>query len=133
MDRLSRQRRSWLMSRIRSRDTTPEMLVRSVAHRLGYRFRLHGKNLAGKPDLVFASRRKVIFVHGCFWHGHKCSKGRPPKSNKVFWNEKIRSNRARDKRNTAQLRAAGWSVLILWQCNLKEPCELRRRLVDFLS
>jgi DNA mismatch endonuclease (patch repair protein) len=121
------------MSRVGSRDTTPEKLVRSAAHRLGYRFRLHAKNLPGKPDLVFVARRKVVFVHGCFWHGHRCAKGRAPKSNQAFWNEKIRANRKRDRRNNALLRAAGWNVLVLWQCELKEDCELSRRLVDFLG
>jgi DNA mismatch endonuclease, patch repair protein len=121
------------MSRVKSRDTAPEMLVRSTAHRLGYRFRLHEKNLPGKPDLVFASRKKVIFVHGCFWHGHNCAKGRPPKSNKAFWRKKILTNRARDRRNVARLRADHWRVLVLWQCELKAPRDLGRRLVDFLG
>src|SRR3970040_1593493 len=102
-DRLPKKRRSWLMSRVRSKDTTPEKAVRSLGGALGYRYRLHTKTLPGKPDLVFRSRRRIIFVHGCFWHGHKgCNKGHLPKSNKRYWHNKIVVNQARDARITAE-------------------------------
>ncbi|MFV0416671.1 MAG: very short patch repair endonuclease, partial [Chthoniobacterales bacterium] len=100
------------MSRIRGRDTKPEMLVRSLIHRMGYRYRLHGKNLPGKPDLVFASRKKVIFVHGCFWHLHNCANGKvKPATRSEFWEKKRGDTAARDKKNIRQLKKLGWSVL----------------------
>jgi DNA mismatch endonuclease, patch repair protein len=133
MDRLTPQRRSWLMSRVKGKDTTPERAVRSMLHALGYRFRLHRKDLPGKPDIVFGPRKKIVFIHGCFWHGHRCPKGRLPKSNGAFWRNKIETNRARDKRHVRRLRALGWQVLTIWQCRLKDPLAVRRRIVDFLD
>lgn len=108
------------MSRIRSRNTGPELTVRSTLHKAGYRFRLHASWLPGKPDLVFASRRKIIFVHGCYWHGHSCRWGRAQsKSNRAFWATKLKNNRARDGRTIRRLRREGWSVLVIWQCQIK--------------
>lgn len=133
MDRLSPGRRSWLMSRIKSGDTEPERIVRSLVYGEGYRYRLHCKNLPGKPDMVFVRRKKVIFVHGCFWHGHLCPKGRLPKSNDTFWRAKIEANRARDARHLAALEGLGWGVLTIWQCELKNLEEVRHRIVDFLG
>lgn len=133
MDRLSQDRRSWLMSRIKSRNTTPERVLRSMIHAQGYRYCLHRKNLPGKPDIVFVARKKVIFVHGCFWHGHLCPKGRLPKSNEGFWRLKIEVNRARDDRQVAALEELGWGVLTIWQCELKNPEAVRHRIVDFLG
>jgi DNA mismatch endonuclease (patch repair protein) len=104
-----------------------------MLHSDGYRFRLHRKDLPGKPDIVFPGRKKVIFVHGCFWHGHRCRKGRLPKSNERFWQDKIDTNRARDKRHIRALAEAGWKSLVIWQCELKEPLEARKRIVDFLE
>ncbi len=120
------------MSRVKGRDTTPEIAVRSMIHRMGYRFRLHRSDLPGKPDIVFGPRKKIIFIHGCFWHGHRCRKGRQPKSNGAFWQTKVVTNRARDKRHTRKLRAGGWKVLVIWQCRLKEPLAVRQRIIDFL-
>jgi len=120
------------MSRVKGRNTTPERIVRSMIHRMGHRFRLHGKHLPGKPDIVFGPRKKVIFVHGCFWHGHRCRKGRLPKSNRAFWKAKVVTNKARDSRHNRLLRARGWKVLVIWQCQLKNPLAAEERIVDFL-
>jgi DNA mismatch endonuclease, patch repair protein len=133
VDRLTRQRRSWLMSRVKGRDTTPEIAVRSMIHRLGYRFRLHRPDLPGKPDIVFGPRRKIVFIHGCFWHGHRCAKGRLPKSNGGFWRKKIETNRRRDGQHARALARLGWKILVIWQCQLKDPLAVRARIVDFLS
>ncbi len=125
-------RRSRIMRAVKGRNTSPELLVRSLVHRQGYRFRLHRKNLPGSPDLVFAGRRKVIFVHGCFWHGHHCKRGaRVPKSNRAYWKAKIARNVARDARSLRQLKEAGWRVLILWECELKNEAKLKNRIERF--
>jgi len=121
------------MQAVRSRDTGPEMLVRRLVHRLGYRYRLHRKDLPGKPDIVFWSRRKVIFVHGCFWHSHGCSKGRLPKSRLGFWRPKLLENSRRDGRNEEALRALGWNVLVIWQCETSDLEALSQRLLRFLG
>jgi DNA mismatch endonuclease, patch repair protein len=121
------------MSRVKSRDTTPERVVRSMLHAMGYRYRLHRKDLPGKPDIVFGPRRKIVFIHGCFWHGHRCQKGRLPKTNRTFWRMKVEANRARDLRSTRRLRIAGWKVLTVWQCQLKDLLAVRERIVDFLQ
>jgi DNA mismatch endonuclease, patch repair protein len=134
VDRLSKERRSKLMSRVRSTNTTPELKVRSLIHRLGYRFRLHDKKLPGKPDLAFPGRKKVIFVHGCFWHGHLgCTKGRLPKSNLATWRPKIARNRQRDEEQIKAIRALGWDALIVWQCELKDIEELISRITEFMG
>lgn len=133
-DVFSRAKRSWIMSRVRGKDTLPELTVRSLAHSLGYRFRLHRSDLPGKPDLAFLSRRKVIFVHGCFWHGHKCARGnRLPKSNRSYWCDKIKGNAERDKKHRRSLKRMGWSYLVIWECQLKDPARLVSRLTDFLE
>lgn len=127
MDRLSKERRSWLMSQVRGRHTKPELTVRSALHRLGFRFRLHVAELPGSPDLVFPRLRKVILVHGCYWHGHSCRYGRAQsKSNVAFWRAKIRTNKLRDKRTRRQLRSAGWQVLEVWECRIKRDSWLER-------
>ncbi len=134
-DTLSPERRSQLMGRIRPKDTKPEMTVRRLLHGLGYRYMLHDARLPGKPDLVFPSRRKVLFVHGCFWHGHSCSIAPTPKSNNHYWGPKIDGNIRRDARNVAALRRNGWSVAVAWECQTK-PLRLERlvnRLVRFLA
>ena len=110
-DRLSPEARSRLMSRIRSRDTGPERAVRSILHGLGFRFRLHRRDLPGTPDIVLPGRGMVVFVHGCFWHGHRCKVGKMPKSRIDYWGPKIEANKARDKRKSAKLRRLGWSVV----------------------
>ena len=113
--------RSFNMSRIRNRNTKPEMIVRSIAHGLGYRYRLHRKDLPGKPDLVFSGRRKVIFVNGCFFHLHDCRYGNvTPKTNADFWAKKRLSNAERDARNIAELEKGGWQVLTVWECQTKK-------------
>ncbi|MFZ0272374.1 MAG: DNA mismatch endonuclease Vsr [Acidobacteriaceae bacterium] len=124
--------RSENMRAIRSKDMRPELAVRSLAHRLGYRFRLHRKDLPGKPDLVFASRRKVIFVHGCFWHSHGCKMSHAPKSNTGYWVPKLERNRARDAKSAEALSAAGWKLLAIWECETKDEKGLQRRIMAFL-
>lgn len=131
MDTLSPEARSENMRRVGQKDTAPEMYVRRLAHRLGYRFRLHKADLPGKPDLVFPSLRKVVFVHGCFWHGHHCKE--MPKSNVAYWKEKIARNKARDARTTRLLRRQGWKVMTVWQCGIQDAANLERRLRHFLS
>jgi DNA mismatch endonuclease (patch repair protein) len=121
------------MRAVRSRDTTPEMIVRRAATALGYRYRLHRASLPGKPDLVFGPRRKVVFVHGCFWHGHDCKRGvRKPKSNAQYWREKVRRNRERDSNTINVLIAAGWQALVVWECETRDIDQLARRLAKFL-
>lgn len=121
------------MARIHSKDTSPELIVRSLLHTNGYRFRLHRRDLPGSPDIVFPSRRRVIFVHGCFWHAHRCHLGRPPKSHLEFWLPKLERNRQKDERNRRQLRALGWSVLTVWQCQIKNGARLKPRLFSYLG
>lgn len=134
-DRLTQEGRRAHMGRIRSEDTQPEMTVRRMLHALGYRYVLHDARLPGKPDLVFPTMRKVLFVHGCFWHGHDCGRGFRPKTNAEFWKAKIDGNKARDRRNLRLIRASGWSVFTVWECRT-QPAKidaLRRRLLAFLG
>ena len=121
------------MQSVKGKDTAPEMAVRSLLHRLGYRFRLHRRDLPGTPDIVLPGRRAAIFVHGCFWHGHGCSIGRLPKSKLDYWQPKIEANRARDVRKRVELEAAGWRVAEVWQCELKDVELLGARLRAFLE
>ena len=121
------------MSRIRSADTQPELVVRRAAFGLGYRYRLHDKRLPGRPDLVFWGRRKVILVNGCFWHNHDCGRVRIPKANRGYWLEKLARNGLRDREQQNWLRAAGWAVLVVWECELSEVDRLRRRIKRFLG
>lgn len=136
MDTLSSAARSERMSRVKGKNTKPELLLRSVVHGLGYRFRLHGAKLPGRPDLVFASRRKVIFLHGCFWHRHgakNCQLARLPKSRPEFWVAKLEGNRRRDRRKKADLAALGWKTLTIWECQLKKRSSLENRIRTFLD
>ena len=121
------------MSRIGSKHTKPELVVRSILHRLGYRYRLHRKELPGRPDIAFIGRKKAIFVHGCFWHGHGCKIGKLPKSNLAFWNPKIERNRQRDLESISKLEQIGWEVAEVWQCELKEFQSLEANLRTFLG
>jgi DNA mismatch endonuclease, patch repair protein len=125
--------RSENMRAILGRDTLPEIAVRSLVHSLGYRFRLHRRDLPGKPDLVFPMRRKVIFVHGCFWHSHACKTGLVPKSNRGFWLPKLKRNKARDRENIDALAQVGWNALVIWQCELKDIGAVRARVKRFLG
>ena len=134
VDVLTREQRSLNMSRIRGRDTKPEMIVRRLVHAGGYRYRLHRRDLPGRPDLVFPSRRKVIFVHGCFWHRHHCSAGRVRlATNAKFWNTKIAGNVTRDGKSEAVLAEQGWSVLVVWECETRDLDHLKRTLQKFLD
>ncbi|RYG87552.1 MAG: DNA mismatch endonuclease Vsr [Alphaproteobacteria bacterium] len=120
VDRLTPERRSWLMSRVKSKNTSPEMRARRLAHAIGLRFRLHRRELPGKPDLIFPRYRVALFVHGCFWHRHPgCTKASTPKSRTPFWETKFQRNVERDKENEAQLTALGWRVLVIWECETK--------------
>ena len=137
-DKLTAEQRSWNMSRIRGKNTKPELLVRRLLHAKGYRYRLHGAAGAGKlpgnPDLVFAGKRKVIFVNGCFWHFHDCRVGlHAPKNNADFWEAKRTRTRERDAGQRRQLEAAGWDVLTVWECELKDGPTLETHLVQFLE
>lgn len=133
VDTVTAARRSEIMSRVRGKDTRPEMLVRRLVHGAGYRYRLHVSGLPGRPDLVFSARKKVILIHGCFWHSHPgCHNARLPKSRTEFWQSKLESNKARDTRNLNALAEAGWEVLVLWECELQSP-DLMKRIRDFLT
>lgn len=136
MDRISVSRRSANMRAIRSTDSKPEMIVRRLAHGMGYRYRLHVKDMAGKPDLVFAKRGKVIFVHGCFWHQHGkagCADGKMPRTRLEYWRPKLERNRERDNNARKMLKKAGWRVLIIWECETLDEAALKRRLKAFLK
>jgi DNA mismatch endonuclease (patch repair protein) len=133
-DVFPQEKRSWIMSRVKGKDTSAEIKVRSLTHRLGYRFRLHRKDLPGKPDLVFPSRKKVIFVHGCFWHGHECARGaRIPKANSDYWINKIRKNVERDQKNKDLLESQGWVVLAVWECETRDIGQLEQVINEFLA
>ena len=129
VDRLTRERRSWLMSRVGAKNTTPEVRVRKAAHGLGLRFRLHRKDLPGTPDLVFPGRRVALFVHGCFWHRHSgCPKASNPGTRADYWAKKFRSNVERDIRVKSELEASGWRVVVIWECETKDANGLMRIL-----
>lgn len=119
-DHVTAERRSYITSRVGQKDTQPELALRGALHRLGFRFRLHRRDRPGNPDIVFPSRKKVVFVHGCFWHGHGCRWGQLPKSRPEYWKPKIETNRERDKRVLTELREAGWRPFVVWQCELKD-------------
>ena len=136
LDTLSPQARRERMSRVRATNTKPELRVRRIVHALGYRYRLHGADLPGKPDLVFRSARKVIFVHGCFWHRHPgCSRNRLPKSpeRRAFWRSKLNGNASRDQSNQDRLQGNGWSVLVIWECETKNVDLVTQRVEDFMG
>jgi DNA mismatch endonuclease, patch repair protein len=132
-DRITPEARSRLMSKIGSKNTGPELLVRSLLHRMGYRFRLHRKDLPGTPDIVLPSRGVVVFVNGCFWHGHECKVGRMPKSRLDYWGPKIEANKARDAKRRRQLRRLGWRTIFVWECEIKGEEKLVARLDRFLD
>lgn len=126
--------RSDIMRAVKGRDTTPEMIVRRMVHAMGKRYRLHREDLPGKPDLTFPRLRKIIFVHGCFWHGHDCKRGaRKPKENAEYWIKKISRNKERDTQSRRTLGSLGWRTLVIWECELKDREMLKARIKDFLS
>lgn len=133
-DHLTPEQRSWNMAQIKGKETMPEVLVRSLLHRAGYRFRKNVKGLPGKPDIVLPRYRTVIFVHGCFWHRHKgCRYATTPSTNKTFWKKKFERNIANDKKHTRHLRKLGWYVIIVWECQLKKPKRTLRKLTQALT
>jgi DNA mismatch endonuclease, patch repair protein len=133
-DKFSPTERAAVMRAVKSAGTAPELRVRRIVRQLGYGYRLHAKDLPGKPDLVFRGRRKVVFVHGCFWHGHDCARGaRMPKANTAYWRAKIAANQARDARSLAALSAAGWSAFIAWECETRDEAGLASRLKAYLD
>ena len=134
VDVFSEEKRREIMASVKGRDTKPEKIVRSLVHRMGFRFSLHRKDLPGKPDIVLPRYEKVIFVHGCFWHGHaNCRKATIPATNTAFWTEKIAKNRIRDMKTKRQLRRQGWQVLVVWECEIARTEKLIRKLHKFLE
>ena len=134
MDTLTKAQRSERMSRIRSKDTRPELAVRQALFALGYRYQLHRRDLPGKPDIVFATRKKALFVHGCFWHAHEgCKVANLPKSRTKFWQAKFQRNVERDKLNKRALRRMGWSSLTVWECEIKRPDRVLKRVIGYLG
>lgn len=132
-DTRTREQRRRIMQAVHGKDTGPEWIVRRLLHGLGYRYRLHPKDLPGKPDMIFPARRRAIFVHGCFWHAHGCRYGKPPKSRPLYWLPKLERNKARDAEKIAQLEALGWRALVVWQCETKDLRVLTGRLLGFLN
>ena len=134
MDRLTPERRSWLMSRVKAKDTLPELAVRRKAHAMGLRFRLHRKDLPGTPDVVFPKYRVAVFVHGCFWHRHPgCRNTRMPKSRVAFWRDKFARNVERARRDVRALNDLGWSVTVIWECETKRPETIERLLLQAVA
>jgi DNA mismatch endonuclease (patch repair protein) len=132
-DPLTPAERSERMARIRNVDTKPEMIVRLLVHGMGYRYRLHARELPGNPDLVFRPRKKVIFVHGCFWHQHGCRQYRQPRTKRSFWEPKLAKNRARDVEVKRALRGRDWGVMVVWECQVRKQAVLRNRITQFLD
>jgi DNA mismatch endonuclease (patch repair protein) len=133
-DTLTKEQRSFNMSRIRDKNTKPEIIIRSMIHKMGFRFRLHDKTLPGKPDIVLPRHKKIIFIHGCFWHLHNCRYGRvKPKTNADFWQAKRLSNKIRDKKNLVELKKLGWQILVVWECQIKKMPILMQKVNEFLS
>ncbi|MGY8683433.1 very short patch repair endonuclease [Bradyrhizobium sp. UFLA05-153] len=130
---MSREKRSALMGRIRGRNTGPELTVRRLLHAMGYRFRLHARELPGKPDIIFRSRRVALFVHGCFWHRHDCGLAYIPKTRPEFWQRKFEGNIVRDRRTKQELEAAGWRVVVVWECQLSDLAALSKNLAQELG
>ncbi|MCD6525990.1 MAG: DNA mismatch endonuclease Vsr [Desulfuromonas sp.] len=134
MDVFSQEKRSQIMSHVSGKNTKPEIIVRSLLHRIGYRFRLHRKDLPGKPDIVLTKHKKVIFVHGCFWHSHTaCKRAKRPATNKEFWQRKLDKNVKRDKLAVTNLKKLGWDVLVIWTCEVNDTEQLKNKLLLFLE
>ena len=134
MDHLTKSKRSENMSRIKNKNTTPEIAVRKTLHSMGYRYRLHSASVYGKPDIVIKTKRKAVFVHGCFWHRHKnCSLATTPKTNTSYWEKKFQTNIARDKKVQERLDKENWKFLIIWECEIKDKTELKKKLSKFMK
>jgi DNA mismatch endonuclease (patch repair protein) len=133
-DVFTKSKRSWIMAKVHSHDTSPEIIVRSTLHRLGYRFRLYSDKLPGKPDIILPRFHKLIFVHGCFWHQHKgCKASARPSSHSEYWNKKLDKNVLRDKRNLAALKNAGWDILIIWECQILKKISIVNKIKKFMK
>jgi DNA mismatch endonuclease (patch repair protein) len=134
-DHVTKEKRSWLMSQVKGKNTTPELIVRKYLHKNGLRYSLHKKDLPGKPDIVLSKYRTTIFVNGCFWHGHEgCKKARLPKTRTEWWERKMASNKQKDKKNKTALKREGWNVIVIWQCKLqKNPSVILRRLLNQIA
>ena len=133
IDTVSPKKRSWMMGRVKNKNTAPEIKLRKLIFSMGIRYRLHCKDLLGRPDIVFQGRKKVIFMHGCFWHGHpNCKASKLPETRKDFWNTKINSNQVRDRENIRDLENLGWKVLIIWQCELNDVLNIAEKIRSFL-
>ena len=134
MDRFTRKKRSLIMSHVKSRDTKPEILVRRLLHKMGYRFRIYVRTLPGNPDIVLPRHKKIFFVHGCFWHGHKgCKRAQRPASNAAFWNRKIEANIERDTRVRRKLKSLGWRIFVVWQCQTHKQEAIEARIRRFMK
>ena len=134
LDTFTPEKRSDIMSRVRSKDTRPELVVRRLLHGMGFRYRLHASHLPGKPDIVFARAKKIVFVHGCFLHGHGCRAGaNRPRSNRTYWTQKLERNKARDTKTRSKLRRLGWRSRVIWECQIKDSLKLQARLLRFLG
>ena len=130
----TKQQRSFNMSQIRGKNTKPEIIVRSIVHRMGFRYGLHNKKLPGKPDIVLSCHKKIIFVHGCFWHIHNCKYGKvKPAVNAGFWKNKRQGNVARDKENSRKLKKLGWRVLVIWECQIRKPETIMKKIIAFMK
>jgi len=132
-DRITKAQRSRNMARVKNKNTAPELIVRKTLHRLGFRFRLHRSDLPGNPDIVLPRHHKIVFVHGCFWHGHTCPRGKRPSTRQDFWNRKLDGNQKRDKANQDKLKELGWEILIVWECQVKNVDNLEKQLLDFMK
>lgn len=133
VDHVNRKKRSAIMASVRTKNTGPELRIRRHLYKLGYRYRLHRRDLPGSPDIVFPSQKKAIFVHGCFWHGHGCRWGQPPRSNLEYWIPKIEANQLRDSTKNTALYTAGWTSLVLWQCELRDIEDVLRKILEFVG
>lgn len=133
VDNRTVESRSALMARVKQKNTTPEMIVRRLLHRMGYRFRLHQKDLPGRPDIVLSRHKKVVFVHGCFWHRHDCKKATMPKTNQDFWKNKFQTNIDRDTKVLLSIKERGWETLTIWECEAQDGDKLELRLLKFLG
>lgn len=133
-DTLSPEQRSATMARVRGKDTRPEIRIRRLIHKLGYRYRLQRRDLPGNPDIVFPGRKKIIFIHGCFWHGHDCRSGaKRPKTNEGYWLPKLERTKVRDAVNQEKLRESGWGIQIIWECQLRDEVAITKKIIEFLG